>query len=87
MRSDHDIFQTFEGDNTVLLQQVGLHCAATVTVTFTVTAACWFLSSKRPAWAKPEGIHDQVQGALECEAMQHVLQLQLRLSCFARVCR
>ncbi len=22
MRSDHDIFQTFEGDNTVLLQQV-----------------------------------------------------------------
>jgi hypothetical protein len=24
MRSDHDIFQTFEGDNTVLLQQVGL---------------------------------------------------------------
>lgn len=23
MRSDHDIFQTFEGDNTVLLQQVG----------------------------------------------------------------
>jgi hypothetical protein len=23
-RSDHDIFQTFEGDNTVLLQQVGL---------------------------------------------------------------
>lgn len=24
LRSDHDIFQTFEGDNTVLLQQVGL---------------------------------------------------------------
>jgi acyl-CoA oxidase len=24
MRSDHDIFQTFEGDNTVLLQQVRL---------------------------------------------------------------
>ena len=24
-RSDHDIFQTFEGDNTVLLQQVGAH--------------------------------------------------------------
>lgn len=23
LRSDHDIFQTFEGDNTVLLQQVG----------------------------------------------------------------
>lgn len=23
-RSDHDIFQTFEGDNTVLLQQVKL---------------------------------------------------------------
>jgi hypothetical protein len=22
LRSDHDIFQTFEGDNTVLLQQV-----------------------------------------------------------------
>ena len=29
LRSDHDIFQTFEGDNTVLLQQVrlaNLHC-------------------------------------------------------------
>ena len=25
LRSDHDIFQTFEGDNTVLLQQVRLH--------------------------------------------------------------
>ncbi len=24
LRSDHDIFQTFEGDNTVLLQQVGV---------------------------------------------------------------
>lgn len=24
LRSDHDIFQTFEGDNTVLLQQVGM---------------------------------------------------------------
>lgn len=23
LRSDHDIFQTFEGDNTVLMQQVG----------------------------------------------------------------
>jgi hypothetical protein len=28
LRSDHDIFQTFEGDNTVLLQQVGLSRAA-----------------------------------------------------------
>ena len=26
-RSDHDIFQTFEGDNTVLLQQVGVQPA------------------------------------------------------------
>ncbi len=31
LRSDHDIFQTFEGDNTVLLQQVGraLHSTRT----------------------------------------------------------
>jgi hypothetical protein len=28
LRSDHDIFQTFEGDNTVLLQQVGRQGAA-----------------------------------------------------------
>lgn len=27
-RSDHDIFQTFEGDNTVLLQQVCLRMSA-----------------------------------------------------------
>ncbi len=27
LRSDHDIFQTFEGDNTVLLQQVGVGLA------------------------------------------------------------
>lgn len=26
LRSDHDIFQTFEGDNTVLLQQVSSRC-------------------------------------------------------------
>lgn len=30
MRSDHDIFQTFEGDNTVLLQQVGAVCSARI---------------------------------------------------------
>ena len=30
-RSDHDIFQTFEGDNCVLLQQVGLR----------LRCACW----------------------------------------------
>jgi hypothetical protein len=39
LRSDHDIFQTFEGDNTVLLQQVWVmedsfwQCL--------VPAACW----------------------------------------------
>jgi acyl-CoA oxidase len=36
MRSDHDIFQTFEGDNTVLLQQVGVFLRGGVT-----PQLCW----------------------------------------------
>ena len=38
-RSDHDIFQTFEGDNTVLLQQVCL-CACQLSLAFPAHMPC-----------------------------------------------
>ena len=38
-RSDHDIFQTFEGDNTVLLQQVCL-CACQLSLAFPLHMPC-----------------------------------------------
>lgn len=50
MRSDHDIFQTFEGDNTVLLQQVGGGCRTQGGLCFATQSVRQLQMCTRVAW-------------------------------------